>query len=157
SPAAGGAVQVQINGSAVGTFTPMSRIVVYAQAGDDDVQVAAGISLPAWLYGGDGNDRLQGGAGNDVLLSQGGHGLVVGGAGRDLLIGGTGADRIVGNDDDDILIAGVFSREADVAALCAVMQEWTRTDRTGAERVEALRNGTGLNGSVVLNATTLAN
>src|SRR5262249_2376263 len=102
------------------------------------------------------NDRLKGGAGNDVLLGQGGDDLLVGGAGRDLLLGGTGADRIVGNADDDILIAGGFAGEADAAALCAVMQEWTRTDRTAAERVDALRNGTGLNGGVVLNATTRA-
>src|SRR5262249_45585056 len=37
---------------------PVGRIIVYAQAGDDDVEVAGGIDIPAWLYGGDGNDRL---------------------------------------------------------------------------------------------------
>jgi Ca2+-binding RTX toxin-like protein len=156
SPATGGAVQVQINGASVGTFTPTGRIVVYAQAGNDDVQVAGSIALSAWLYGGDGDDRLKGGAGNDVLLGGAGADLLVGGSGRDLLIGGAGEDRIVGNGDDDLLLAGVFLLESDAHKLCAVMREWTRTDKTAAERVAALQNGGGLNGSVVLNGTTVS-
>jgi hypothetical protein len=153
----GGAVEVQINGASAGTFTPTGRIVVYAQAGNDDVTVAGSVGLSAWLYAGDGDDRLKGGGGHDVLLGQGGDDLLVGGGGRDLLVGGAGADRIVGNADDDILIAGVLLFEADADKLCAVMKEWTRTDKTAAERVNNLKNGGGLNGSVVLDGTTLAN
>ena len=33
-----------------------------------DVQVADGIAISAWLYGGAGNYFLQGGAGDDILL-----------------------------------------------------------------------------------------
>jgi Ca2+-binding RTX toxin-like protein len=62
-------------------FAPTARLIAYGGSGDDDIQVVGGISLPAWLYGGDGNDRLQGGDGNNVL---------VGGAGDDLLVGGSG-------------------------------------------------------------------
>jgi Ca2+-binding RTX toxin-like protein len=61
--------------------------VVYAQAGADDIQVAGSIALPAWLFGGDGGDRLKGGAGHDVLPGESGNDLVVGGQGRDLLVG----------------------------------------------------------------------
>ena len=86
--------------------TPTGRLVAHGGDGDDDIQVAGGIALPAWLYGEGGNDRLKGGAGHDVLLGGDGDDMLVGGGGRDLLIGGTGADRIVGNQDDDILIAG---------------------------------------------------
>jgi Ca2+-binding RTX toxin-like protein len=157
SPASGGAVEVRVGGSLVGTFQPTGRIVVYAQAGDDDVQVAGSIARSAWVYGGDGDDRLKGGGGDDVLLGEAGADLIVGGGGRDLLIGGTGADRIVGNADDDILLAGVYLGESDACQLCAVMAEWTRADRTAAERVAALRDGGGLNGQVVVNATTVAN
>jgi hypothetical protein len=157
-----GRLTVTINGSAVGTFEApgggsFGGLVVYGQAGDDDVQVAGSVTVPAWLYGGDGNDRLKGGAGSDVLLGQAGDDLLVGGSGRDLPIGGVGADRLVGNADDDILISGVCLFEGDRAKLSAVMREWTRTDKTAAERVDNLRNGTGLNGSVVLDGTTLAN
>lgn len=34
----------------------ISRIIAYGQAGDDNIQVAAGIRLPAWLYGDAGDD-----------------------------------------------------------------------------------------------------
>src|SRR5262249_10237666 len=53
-----GAVAVTMNGVSQGSFAPTSRIVVYAQDGNDDVQVAGSINLSAWLYGGGGNDRL---------------------------------------------------------------------------------------------------
>jgi hypothetical protein len=156
SPITGG-LEVTLNGVSLGVFQPTGRIVVYAQAGDDDVQVAGSIALPAWLYGGDGADRLKGGAGNDVLLGEGGVDLLVGGSGRDLMIGGIGADRMVGNGDDDILIAGTYVGVGDVSNLCAIMKEWTRTDKTAEERVNNLKNGTGLNGTVVLNGTSVGN
>src|SRR5262249_33915227 len=107
-----GSVEVFLNNVSLGTFTPTGRLIAYAGAGNDEVQVAGSIALPAWLYGGAGNDRLKGGAGDDVLLGDGGDDLLVGGSGRDLLVGGTGADRIVGNADDDVLIAGVFTLES---------------------------------------------
>src|SRR5438445_2568811 len=50
-----GGVKVSVNGVSQGPFTP-TRIVAYGQAGDD-IQVAGSISLPASLYGGEGNDR----------------------------------------------------------------------------------------------------
>jgi extracellular elastinolytic metalloproteinase len=155
-----GGVVVSINGQNVGTFPaagdlPLGRIAVYAQGGDDDVQVAGSIGVPAWLYGGDGNDRLKGGAGNDVLLGQAGNDDILGGSGRDLLIGGAGADHLVGNADDDILIAGTYTGEGDSSAIAAIMGEWTRTDKSGPERAADLQNGGGVNGSVVLDGTTL--
>src|SRR4051794_4087646 len=83
-----GDVAVSLNGKSLGTFHPTSRLVAYGYGGDDDIQVAGSISLPAWLYGGDGNDRLKGGSGNNVLLGGAGDDLLVGGSSRDLLIGG---------------------------------------------------------------------
>ena len=105
-------------------LAPLDGIVVYAQAGDDDVPWPGGIALPAWLYGGDGNDRLKGGGGNDVLLGGTGDDLLVGGQGRDLLFGGRGADRLVGNADDDILIAGITAYDDDRAALAVLLGVW---------------------------------
>src|SRR5262249_17766465 len=100
------AVEGLINGVSQGRFAPDTRVGVYRQAGDDDIQVAGTVTLSAWLYGGAGNDRLKGGAGNDVLLGGDGDDKLLGGQGRDLLIGGAGADRVIGNADEDILIAG---------------------------------------------------
>jgi Ca2+-binding RTX toxin-like protein len=129
-----------------GTFThPVSRVVVYAQAGNDDVKMDDNASIPAWLYGGEGNDRLKGGAGNDVLLGGTGDDFLSGKDGRDLLIGGTGSDRIIGNAGDDILIAGTTDFDANDAALALIMQEWTRTDANFASRVSHLQTGGGLN------------
>ncbi len=152
---AAGDVRLKLNGVWLGTFHPSGQFIARGQQGDDDVQVAGSISLPAWLYGDEGNDRLKGGAGHDVLLGGVGDDLLVGGSGRNLLIGGVGADRIVGNADDDVLIAGYLDfpvAERD-AAIAAIMAEWT-SQRDYATRVKNLRDGTGsvnrLNGSFFL-------
>jgi Ca2+-binding RTX toxin-like protein len=123
--------------------------------------VAGGISLPAWLYGDAGNDRLKGGAGNDVLLGGNGEDLLVGGGGRDLLLGGAGADRIVGNGEDDILIAGFTAFDYTAAgllqqdhetALSAIMAEWTSVRDFATRRSNLNGGGTGprSNGDVFL-------
>jgi Ca2+-binding RTX toxin-like protein len=158
SPDDCGAVKVTINSVVVGTFSPSHGIVVHAYGGDDDVQVSGSISKSAWLYGGDGNDRLKGGSGDDLLQGQAGDDLLVGGAGRDLLIGGIGADRIVGNSDDDILIAGTTDFDDNQAALCGILAEWASCQ---SWRVRALNltNGSGssngANGSNFLTPSTV--
>jgi|GEM_PF-1439456 len=158
SPATGGSVELFVNSVSVGVFAPSAAIVIYAGDGDDEVQICGSIDLSAWLYGGAGNDRLKGGAGHDVLLGQEGNDLLVGGAGRDILIGGLGADRIVGNADDDILISGTTNHDANIAALAAILAEWT-SNRTFDVRTANLSNGSGsatrANGSFFLSATTV--
>jgi Ca2+-binding RTX toxin-like protein len=121
---ASGEIRVTLNGVLQGTFTPTGRLIAYAQAGDDDVTVSGGINHSAWVYGGQGNDRLKGGGGHDVLLGEDGDDLLQGGGGRDVLIGGNGADRIVGNTEDDIMIAGGITFADRDAALVAVQSEW---------------------------------
>src|SRR5207249_2896173 len=82
------------------------------QAGDDDIRVSGSITLAAWLYGGDGNDRLEGGAGDNVLLGGDGDDTLIGGTGRNLLIGGRGVDHLAGNGGDDLLIGGTTAGAA---------------------------------------------
>ena len=143
-PASGPGIEVSLNGLSRGSYSP-SRILVFGQAGDDDVQVSGSVNVPAWIYGGSGDDRLKGGNGNDVLLGGDGADLLQGGSGQDLMIGGQDADRLVGNADDDILIAG--STEFDenssvhVEALRQIMAEWT-SGRSYSQRVANLSNGT---------------
>lgn len=130
-----------------GTFAlPVSRVVVYAQAGNDDVKMNDDDTIAVWFYGGDGNDRLKGGAGHDVLFGENGDDFLAGGNGRDWLVGGNGADRIVGYAGDDILIAGTTDYDARAAVIALIMQEWTRTDATFASRISHLASGGGLNG-----------
>ncbi|MFN9373734.1 MAG: beta strand repeat-containing protein, partial [Planctomycetaceae bacterium] len=81
---------VTINTVSVGSFAPTGRIVIFGQAGNDNVTVASTITRAAWLYGDDDNDTLTGGGGNDVL---------VGGTGADSQIGGAGNDTYTFDSD----------------------------------------------------------
>lgn len=151
-----GRVRVTLNGTLVGTFHPAGKLIVHGLAGDDDIRIDGGVTIPCWLYGGAGNDRLKGGGGHNVLLGGSGDDLLTGGNDRDLLIGGTGSDRLVGSAADDILIAGSTDYDASDAALAAILAEWTRTDRTYDERYDRLLStGVGAGGAIKLDATTV--
>ncbi len=85
-------------------------------AGDDHVEVAASVNVPATLLGGDGNDTLLGGTGNDSLdggdgddsiLGNDGNDTLVGGNGNNYLDGGNGNDSILGGPGDDTLADGM--------------------------------------------------
>ncbi|HLQ44698.1 MAG TPA: calcium-binding protein, partial [Planctomycetaceae bacterium] len=99
---------------------------------------------------------LQGGNGDDVLIGGTRNDSLIGGAGRDLLIGGAGADTLGGDAGDDILIGGTSSHSSDIAALAAIMAEWTSANDY-TTRVANLLNGGGANGATVLNSTSVQN
>jgi len=132
----------------------------------------AGISGIENVTGGDANDMLigdnndnviSGGNGDDMILAGGGNDTLNGGNGRDLLAGGSGADLIHGNATEDILIGGIIAyanestHAVDLSALNAIMAEWSRTDLAYSARIAHLNGsvGGGLNGSQLLNATTV--
>jgi hypothetical protein len=156
-----GAVEVTINGVSQGVFGSAQglgangKLIVYGLSGDDDIQVAGSITRTAVLFGGDGNDHLKGGNGNNILVGGNGDDTLIGGAGRDLMIGGDGADRLVGNAGDDILIAGMTQHDGNLAALCQIMNEWARTDRSYGERISAIRDGVGGYSGARLNTATV--
>lgn len=133
----------------------LARLAIFAQSGDDKVTVSEDLCIPAWLYGGAGDDSLKGGSGDDVLLGGAGNDLLVGQEGRDLLIGGVGEDKIVGNADDDIMVAGWTVHESNDVALHLIMAAWT-SNRSYTERVNNLIDGSGsatrANGGVFLQA-----
>lgn len=79
---------------------------VNAGPGDDSVQLAPDVPVPATLRGGAGNDRLVGGAGNDKLIGGPGNDVLYGRGGNDWLFGGPGNDRLVGGPGDDVLNGG---------------------------------------------------
>jgi hypothetical protein len=160
SSTAAGSLTLTMNNTNYGTFNPpagasFSRVVAYGLAGNDTITVATSVTTSAWLYGGDGGDKLTGGSGNDVLVGGTGNDNLTGNAGRDLLIGGDGQDTLTGSGDtqDDVLIAGTTAFDANAAALNAIMAEWTSAhDYT--TRVNNLTNGSGspsrLNGNYFL-------
>ena len=61
----------------------------------------------------------------------------------------------MGNSEDDILIGGTTQYGCDHEALCSIFDEWTRHDRSYAQRINNLTNGGGLNGNVTLNTRTV--
>jgi SdrD B-like domain/RTX calcium-binding nonapeptide repeat (4 copies)/Bacterial Ig-like domain len=150
------AVRVTINDTPYGSFAPTGLVIVYSQDGDDHVLVPNSVTLPTMIFGGDGNDQLDGGAGPNILIGGAGNDILKGGSLRDLLIGGTGADTLDAKGGDDLVIAGLTAFDGSEAALSAIMAEWSRSDQTYEDRVDHLRNGGGLNGSVLLTAATVS-
>lgn len=133
-------LKVLIGGKSFGNFTGAERIVIYGQAGNDNIQIAGAVRIDAWLFGGDGNDRLHGGKGDDVLLGGVGNDNLNGGQGYDILIGGIGADHLQGGPGDDLLIAGTTLFDTDEADLFTIAGKWT-AGGTFASRVTSLRTG----------------
>jgi Ca2+-binding RTX toxin-like protein len=94
---------VALNASGFNTLnnldTPIGRVNVLGQGGDDRITIDSTMTAPAFVDGGTGNDSILGGSGNDTL---------VGGSGRDTLRGGAGDDRLDGTDDNtrDVLQGG---------------------------------------------------
>jgi Ca2+-binding RTX toxin-like protein len=142
----GSILKVLVNDLAPGTFSPTGRLIASGGAGDDDIQVAGGLTLSAWLCGGAGNNVLVGGAGDDQLL---------GGGGQNLLIGGLGADTLNRNGGDDLLIAGTTAFDTNEAALAAVLAEWTsgRDYATRAANLRGTGSGPRANGDFFLKAS----
>jgi Ca2+-binding RTX toxin-like protein len=131
-------IKVLIGGKTQGNFAPTSRIVVYGQAGNDDIQVAGAVRLAAWLYGGEGNDRLKGAKGHDLLFGGLGKDNLLGGQGNDLLVGDAGVDRLVGEAGDDILIGGSVTLADGDNSLKLIMAEWAKPTKF-EDRVNAVK------------------
>jgi Ca2+-binding RTX toxin-like protein len=135
----------------------ISRIEVYTQGGNNHVEIDSAVSIPAFVFAGDGNDHLQGGGGSAVLVGAGGNDSITGGASASILIGSSGNDHLVGASGSDLLIGGSSVFDANIAALKALLAEWTRTDANYNQKVADITGGTtgGLNGSYFLNTATV--
>ncbi|MEZ6130828.1 MAG: Ig-like domain-containing protein [Planctomycetaceae bacterium] len=167
-----GKLRVRANGENIGDFSGADVVIANGLEGNDVIRIHDETIVDARLYGNDGNDRLyaglaginllDGGQGNDRLYASPlGSSVMVGGSGndrlyggllsRDVLIGGTGRDQLEGGFlGGSILIGGTTDFDNDAAALSAIQAEWN-SSRSTSRRIRNLRNGGGLNGSVVLN------
>ena len=105
---------VSVDGVGAFAAATVAHIVVNAQAGNDTISLN-GTSIPAIVFGGDGNDTLIGSTGNDWLFGENGNDrllgnagddLIFGGNGNDILEGGLGNDRLLGDYGDDWLNGG---------------------------------------------------
>jgi hypothetical protein len=127
---------------------------ILTDLGDDELTGGDGDDL---LYGTAGRNTLSGGRGDDVLVGADGDDRIEGGDGRNLLIAGRGRD-IVQSLGNDIVVTGSTVMDANLAALRAILAEWT-ADRPLGVRVRNLTDGTGsalrLNGDFFLDSTTV--
>jgi PKD repeat protein len=143
---------VKINGVEIGTYSPTGRVMVFGQAGDDQIDASKGPALATEMYGGAGSDTLTGATGaSNMLVGGEGNDMLKGGGMRDLLIGGIGADTLKGEGDDDILIAGSTAYDNNLTALRSAITTWMRSDMTYEQRVAALSSDPAF----LLNANTV--
>ena len=148
-----------------GSFFPTGHVVVYGQSGNDIIKTAAQtingmltyVNVTALFFAGNGNDILNasGSSANNVLVGGAGKDRLIGGRGRDILIGGSGPSTLQAGSGGDILIGGTTAYDNNAAALAALLAEWGRTDMTYGQRMANLLNGGGLNGSYLLNTSTV--
>jgi len=135
--------------------------VIYGGPGDNIIIVSDAVTLPAVLLGGKGNNIIQGGGGPSLLVGGPKADVLLGALGRSILIGGGGGDVLVAR-GDAVLIGGNTTYDTNLAALDAIMAEWSRTNANYQARVNDLlgpgAGGTagGLNGPDYLNPTTIS-
>jgi hypothetical protein len=156
---AGKTIRVQIDSQDLtyrGDFPAagINRLIVYGAPGDNHIEVARDVSLPALLMGSGGNDLIQAGGGSTVIVGGGGDDHLIGGTASNILIGGAGSDHLEGTAGSSILIGGTTSFDSNVPALIALMTEWSRSDESYLQRVANLSNST-VNGSDFLDASTV--
>jgi Ca2+-binding RTX toxin-like protein len=98
-----------VGGAGNDTFVNLTDLPAFAFGGlGNDLLIAgsAGNTLVGddgndTLIGAGGNDVLIGGAGNDILAGQAGDDTLIGGAGTDIVFGGAGTDTQVGGHDNN--------------------------------------------------------
>jgi hypothetical protein len=123
-----------------------------------NVSVDLPLGIATGIAGGVSNiNNLTGSQGNDVLVANAVHSVIQGGTGPSLLIGGAGGANITGGPAGNIEISGTTSFDTQsnaLAAYAAILSEWTSTD-SYTKRVNRIMNGGGLNGSFLLNLSTV--
>jgi hypothetical protein len=104
----------------------IAKVVAYGLDGKDSIKVddqQPGVS--AWLYGGNGDDKLDAGKGSAVLVGGDGNDELKGADGLNVLIGGKGSDKLSAGKGNAILIGGYTIYDepnaSNFAALDAVM------------------------------------
>ena len=102
-----GQIRVVLNGTQTRfRFGDVNRIHVSGRGGHDFIEYGVrdgGLSFPANVSGGKGNDTIHTGHGDDTISGGNGHDRIEGEAGDDLISGGNGDDVIEGGDGSDTL------------------------------------------------------
>jgi hypothetical protein len=105
-------------------------------------------------------ENVTGGQGNNLLVGNGNN-VLKGGNGRDILISGGGTSTLQAGNGEAILLGAHLLFDTNAAALNALMSEWSHTYdpinplNDFLIRVNHLEHGGGLNGSALLNPSTV--
>jgi hypothetical protein len=155
-------VGVQSGGSSVFRTTvsipSLSGIIVYGGSGNDTV--TADVSVPVFFLAGSGNNVAHIVNGPSVLVGGAGQNTLQAGVSRSILIAGSGPAHLAAGQSETILVGGTTDYDGNVAALEAIMAEWSRVDEDYQTRVNHLvgpgagGSAGGRNGSYFLNAST---
>ena len=132
----------------------ISRLEIYSQGGNDHIEVAHDVLIPAIIFGGDGNDHIQTGDGNTVVVGGRGNNHIEGGAGRDILIAGMGNSHIEAT-GQSILIAGSTAYGDNAEAYMALEAEWASADSLSTRQAAIAAGVGGKGNSFALNDQTV--
>jgi phospholipase C len=154
-------IRVQMNSPTVTldnsfSASTISRLEVYSQGGNDHIVIDPSVTIPAFVFTGNGNDHVEVGGGHSVVVGGGGNDHLTGGSAGSILIGGQGISKISAGSAGDILIGGTTTYDANLTALKALLAEWSRTDISNAQKVADIQGAPGgLNGPYALNTSTV--
>jgi hypothetical protein len=153
--------------SGIYTVSSQSHIIVCGQGGNLVVkevtatinQKVTYVSVPAVLLGGSGTSTLSvaGSSANNIVVGGTGKDVLTGGTGRDILIGEGGSDTLNAGSAGDVLIGGITTFDANLAALEALLVEWQSNDSYQTRVQDLFGNGPAGPGGPQLNAATIIN
>ena len=125
----------------------ISRIEVYGQGGDDQIDIDPTVTLPVLVLARQGWFSTGGGPSIAVFHC----GIVKRRAGRNIVIGPTG-DGIRETSPEELLVTGPTDVDADVGSLRAILAEWARPNLTRRQRLQHLtgKEPGGYNGAAVI-------
>lgn len=115
------------------------------------LDIALGSTIET-ILGSSQNDILLGDSNGNLILGGAGNDQIDGRAGKDVLIGGLGIDTITGGDDEDLLISGTTTHDANMNNLNVIFAAWNGPDPY-ATRVASLQ--AGVSGVALVAKTTV--
>ncbi len=139
---AANSVSLNIDGYNLGTVAPtngnpFALVMVLSSTTGYETVNAGSLAVSSVLVGGSGSNSLRGSS-----------------SARNLLIAGKGYGTLYAGSAGDILIGGSTSYNTNTTALAYIMAEWDSGD-SYSTRVSKISKGRGLNGTYVLNSTTV--
>jgi hypothetical protein len=159
-------VTLSFDGLALGNILPTNgnpfALVVVNDQGSNDTIDARKLTVSSVLEGGGNGAILYGGSARNLLIAGPGTATQYAGSAGDILIGGT-----TSYDNNPTALAYIMAacwrplagpywwNDNNPTALAYIMAEWDSTD-SYTTRIKKLSGGGGLNGSYVLNSTTVS-